>query len=298
MSRVGITGASGSIGRALSASLAAGGHEVVPFRRGPAGTWDPEAGTIDQSVVDSLDAVVHLAGAPIGSGRWTAARKAAILDSRRLGTGLVARSVATARRAGAGPRVLVSMSGVGWYGDRGDDVLTEDSAPGSGFLAEVTREWEAATAPAADAGVRVAIARNGVVLDPAGGFLKTQLLPYRLGLGGPAGSGRQWLSWIALDDEVAVLRRLLADDALAGAVNAASPNPVPQREFARALGRVLHRPAVIPTPLPVLRLVLGPEMVAELLTVSQRAEPARLLAAGFAFAHPEIEPALRHLLGR
>jgi uncharacterized protein (TIGR01777 family) len=286
------------IGRALTDSLTADGHEVVAFRRGPGGNWDPGAGTIDQATVDSLDAVVHLAGEPIGAGRWTDARKAAIRDSRRLGTDVVARAIATARAAGAGPAVLVSMSGIGWYGDRGDDVLTEASTPGRGFLADVTREWEGATGPAADAGARVAISRNGVVLHPSGGFLKSQLLPYKLGLGGPAAGGRQWLPWIGLDDEVAVLRRLLDDESLSGAVNATSPNPVPQREFARALGRVLHRPAVIPLPVPVIRVVLGPEMVAELLTASQRAEPARLLEAGFAFAHPEIEAALRHVLGR
>jgi uncharacterized protein (TIGR01777 family) len=298
VSRVGITGAAGMIGRALSASLAADGHEVVAFRRGPEGDWDPAAGTVDQALVDSLDAVVNLAGAPIGAGRWTDARRAAIRDSRRLGTGLVARAIATARAAGAGPAVLVSMSGMNRYGDRGDDILTEASPPGTGFLADVTREWEAATEPAADAGARVAIARSGVVLHPSGGFLKTQLLPYRLGLGGPAGRGDQWLPWISLDDEVAALRRLLDDGEISGAVNVTSPNPVPQREFARALGRVLRRPAVFPTPLPVLRVVLGREMVAELLTVSLRAEPARLLELGFAFAHPEIEAALRHLLGR
>jgi uncharacterized protein len=298
VSRVGITGASGLIGRALTDSLTADGHEVVAFRRGAGGNWDPTAGTIDQAVVDSLDALVHLAGEPIGAGRWTEARKAAILDSRRLGTGLVARAIATARGAGAGPAVLVSMSGVNWYGDRGDDVLTEATTPGTGFLAEVTREWEAATAPAADAGARVVVARNGVVVHPSGGFLKTQLLPYKLGLGGPVAGGRQWLAWIGLDDEVAVLRRLLDDDSIAGAVNATSPNPVPQREFARALGRVLHRPAVIPTPVFALKAVLGSEMVAELLTVSLRAEPARLLQAGFSFAHPEIEASLRHVLGR
>jgi uncharacterized protein (TIGR01777 family) len=286
------------IGRALSESLRRDGHEVVAFRRGAGGNWDPQAGTIDRSVVDSLDAVVHLAGEPIGAGRWNPRRKQAILDSRRLGTALIAGAIATARGAGAGPGVLVSMSGIGWYGDRGDEVLTEDSGPGTGFLAEVTREWEAATAPAAEAGARVAISRNGVVLHPSGGFLKTQLLPYKLGLGGPAGGGRQWLPWIGLTDEVAVLRRLLDDDGLSGPVNAAAPNPVPQREFARTLGRVLGRPAFIPLPTLPLKAILGPEMVAELLTVSQRAEPARLLAAGFAFAHPDLEGALRHELGR
>jgi uncharacterized protein (TIGR01777 family) len=286
------------IGRALTRSLTADGHEVVPFRRGAGGTWDPVAGTIDQSVVDSLDAVVNLAGEPIGAGRWTDQRKAAILDSRRLGTGLLARAIATARGAGAGPSVLVSMSGVGWYGDRGDDVLTEASPPGAGFLAEVTREWEAATAPAADAGARVAIARNGVVVDRTAPFLKRQLLPFRLGLGGPVGGGRQWLAWVSLDDDIAAIRRLLDDDSAAGAYNVTSPNPVPQREFARALARVLHRPAVLPTPVLALKAVLGSEMIQELLLVSQRAEPARLLQAGFTFTRPRIEDALRHVLGR
>jgi uncharacterized protein (TIGR01777 family) len=298
VSRIGITGASGMIGRALTASLTADGQEVVAFRRGAGATWDPMVGTIDRSVVDSLDAVVNLAGEPIGAGRWTDARKAAILDSRRLGTGLLARAIATARGAGAGPSVLVSMSGVGWYGDRGDDVLTEASSPGDGFLAEVTREWEAATAPAADAGARVAIARNGVVVDRTAPFLKRQVLPFRLGLGGPVGGGRQWLAWVSLDDDVAAIRRLLEDDTTAGAYNVTSPNPVPQREFARALARVLHRPAVLPTPVLGLKAVLGSEMIDELLLVSQRAEPARLLEAGFAFAHPQIVDALRDVLGR
>jgi uncharacterized protein (TIGR01777 family) len=286
------------IGRALSESLRRDGHDVVAFRRGASGNWDPKAGTIDQSVVDSLDAVVHLAGEPIGPRRWTPSRKAAIRESRRVGTTVIAEAVARARRAGTGPAVLVSTSGVNWYGSRGDEVLTEASGPGSGFLAEVTHDWEAATAPAADAGARVVITRIGVVLDPLGPFLKIQVPPFRLGLGGPAGGGDQWLSWIAKDDHVALLRRLIDDDGLDGVVNATSPNPVRQRDFAKALGRVLRRPTIIPTPMLPLKLVFSGEMVEELLLSSARVEPARLLAAGFTFRYPEIEGALRHELGR
>lgn len=297
---IAITGSTGLIGEALRASLVADGHRVVRVvRRTATGadeiTWDPAGGHLDPSDLVGLDAVVHLAGEGIAEKRWTDAQKDRILTSRTAGTGLVARALAD---AGAdGPKVLVSGSAIGWYGDRGDEVLTEDSAPGTGFLADVCRRWEAAADPARDAGVRVAHARTGIVLDPDGGVLAKQLPLFRLGLGGRIGSGRQYMSWIAIEDEVAALRFLLEHD-VEGAVNLTAPSPVTNREFTEALGGALHRPAVVPVPGFGPKVLFGGELVDELLLASQRVQPARLVDAGFTFAQPELRPALDALLAR
>lgn len=297
---IAITGSTGLIGEALRASLVADGHRVVRVvRRTATGadeiTWDPAGGHLDPSDLVGLDAVVHLAGEGIAEKRWTDAQKDRILTSRTAGTGLVARALADA--VAEGPKVLVSGSAIGWYGDRGDEVLTEDSAPGTGFLADVCRRWEAAADPARDAGVRVAHARTGIVLDPDGGVLAKQLPLFRLGLGGRIGSGRQYMSWIAIEDEVAALRFLLEHD-VEGAVNLTAPSPVTNREFTEALGGALHRPAVVPVPGFGPKVLFGGELVDELLLASQRVQPARLVDAGFTFAQPELRPALDALLAR
>jgi len=295
--RILVSGGSGFIGTAVCERLRRGGHEVVTLsRRAGAGAirWQPEAGELDPAGVDGFDGVVHLAGENIGAARWSAARRRLILDSRRHGTRLLAATLAKATRK---PAVLVSASGVNYYGDRGDEILTEDSPTGSGFLPEVCRQWEAATEPASDAGIRVCRLRIGMVLAPDGGGLVRMLLPFRLGLGGPLGSGRQWMSWITRDDLAAVIERALADQAFAGPVNAVSPGAVTNREFSTVLGRVLRRPAVLPAPAFALRLALG-ALADELLLASVRVAPARLAAAGFAFADSALEPALRRLLAR
>jgi uncharacterized protein len=293
-----VTGSHGLIGGELVADLRAGGHTVTPLVRRAANpgeaSWDPGAGTIDAGALEGHDAAVHLAGVGIGDARWRPAHKQAILQSRVQGTSLLARTLASLSRP---PGVLASGSAVGYYGDRGDEELTERSGPGTGFLAEVVQQWEAAAAPAADAGIRVAYLRSGVVMSAKGGGLKKQLLPFKMGIGGRLGSGRQYFSWIAMADHVAATRHVLATDELRGPVNVVAM-PVTNAEFTRALGRVLRRPTVMPVPTPALNLLFGREMVAEMMLVSQRAVPAALGASGFRFRYPEIEPALRHELGR
>jgi len=295
--RVVLSGSGGLIGGALAPALSGAGHEVVRLVRSEArpgaARWDPAAGVLDERDLHGADAVVHLAGAGIGDRRWTAARRTEILDSRVRGTELLARTVAGMRRP---PAVLVSASAVGWYGDRGDEVLTEDSSGGTGFLASVCRAWEGATAPAEEAGVRVVHLRSGVVLARHGGALARQLPLFRAGLGGRLGSGRQWLSWITLEDEVAVVVRVLGDATLVGPVNACSPSPVTNAQFTRTLARVLHRPAIARVPRIALRAFLGGELADELVLASQRAVPARLLAAGFSFGLDALEGALASVL--
>lgn len=298
--RVLLTGSSGLIGSALTRSLEADGHHVTRLVRRPPGgpsevRWDPAAGSIDAARLEGHDAAVNLAGAGIGDRRWTAKHKAAIRDSRVQGTGLLARTLATLERP---PAVLASGSAVGFYGNRGDEELTEESRPGTGFLAEVVREWEAATTPARAAGIRVATIRSGVVLSADGGALKRQLLPFRLGVGGRLGSGRQWLAWISLDDEVGAIRHVLTHDDLAGPVNATAPGPVTNAEFTRQLGRAVRRPTVLPTPTIALWALLGRELVADMLFASQRALPAALTASGYSFRHPAVDAALADILGR
>ena len=297
---VAIGGASGMIGSQLADFLTTGGHRVRRLvRRAPAAAdevrWDPARAEIDVAGLQGVDALVNLAGENIGQ-RWTPQVKHDVLASRERGTEVLARTAAALEPR---PRVFIGASAVGYYGGVTDDdtELTEEAAPGADFLARVCEAWEQASLPAAEAGVRVATPRFGVVLSAREGALARQLMPYRLGGGGPVGSGSQWLSWISPDDLIGVLNLLLYDDALAGPVNAVSPEPVRNREFARALGRALHRPAVLLLPRPVVRGVFG-EMGDVMLLRGQRVVPARLQASGFTWWYPEIEAALRFELGR
>jgi uncharacterized protein len=294
MSRIAITGSTGLIGEALAASLVGDGHRIVRLVRDAtqAGAddvvWDPQRGTIDAARLEGVDAVVHLAGEPIGAARWTPATKQAILESRVKGTELIARTVAGLAQP---PSVLVSSSAVGVYGDRGEEELTEDSAHGDDFLAEVCSAWEAAAAPARAAGIRVVHPRTGVVIAKDGPLIDKVELPFRLGVGGRVGSGRQYVPWISLRDEVAALRFLI-DTTLEGPVNLVGPVPATNAELTVALGTVLRRPTLLPIPALAIRLLYG-EMGETLATVSQRVLPARLLAAGFTFEHTTILAALR-----
>ncbi|WP_460365505.1 TIGR01777 family oxidoreductase [Actinocorallia lasiicapitis] len=290
-----VSGASGLIGRALTASLAAGGWDVVRLvRREPAGPdearWDP-AGSVADGALDGADAVIHLAGAGIGDRLWTKARKKEILDSRVNGTQTLARAIAGLD--GTRP-VFVSGSAVGFYGDTGASETSEDAPAGEGFLADVVERWEAATAPAADAGVRTVLARTGIVLSADGGMLGRLRPLFGLGLGARLGDGRQWMSWITLDDEIRALRFLLDSD-LSGPVNLTAPNPVTNAEFTRSLAAALHRPAPFVVPAPLMRLALR-DFAAEVPLVSQRALPTRLTAAGFTFTQPTLGPALHAVL--
>jgi uncharacterized protein (TIGR01777 family) len=294
---VAITGASGLVGSALAERLEIGGHRVRRFVRngsGEAGSivWNPEEGTIDRDAIEGVEGVVHLAGENIAAGRWTAGRKRRIRESRVKGTTLLSETLAALDRR---PRVLVAASAIGFYGDRGDERLTEESARGEGFLPDVAVAWEEAAEPAASAGIRVVNLRIGVALSATGGALAKMLRPFRMGLGGPIGDGSQYMSWIALDDLVKIIEFALVDDALSGAVNAVAPTPVTNAEFGRTLGRVLGRPAVLPTPKLALRLAMG-EMANELLLSSTRVLPHRLQDAGFTFTHPTLESALRSQL--
>lgn len=295
--RVAVTGASGLIGSALVARLAREGVAVRRLvRRAPRddeAAWDPDADRIDAGALDGVDAVVHLAGENIAQ-RWNAEVKRRLRDSRVRGTTLLARAVA-ARASSV--RTLLSASAVGIYGDRGDEPLDETSAPGGDFLSHLAVEWERSADAARDAGVRVAHPRTGIVLAAHGGALERMLPPFRLGVGGPLGDGRQWTSWIALADMVEALVHALRDVTLAGPFNCTAPAPVRNAELAATLGRVLHRPALLPTPTFALNLLFGREMVEATLLASQRALPRRLEQAGFRFAHPTLEGALRHELG-
>jgi uncharacterized protein (TIGR01777 family) len=298
-----VSGSTGLIGSALVPFLTAGGHAVVALARtgarraashpAQAVEWNPDAGIINRAALEGFDAVVHLAGENI-AGRWTAAKKERIRASRTGPTRLISEALAQLTRP---PKVLVCASAVGIYGDRGDEILVEASAPGSGFLAEVGREWEAAAEPARVAGIRVVHLRFGIVLSPRGGALARMLPAFRLGLGGRVGSGRQFWSWIALDDAVGAIHHTLFTDSLSGPVNAVAPQAVTNGEFTRTLARVLGRPALLPAPACALRLALG-EMAEAALLASTRAEPRRLAETGYAFRFPQLEPALRHLLGR
>lgn len=295
--RVLISGATGLIGSALVDGLQAAGHTPVRLVRGaPTGTdirWDPSAGALPGGALDGVGAVVNLAGAGIGDKRWTDAYQREILDSRVRTTGALATAIADA--GVDGPKVFLSGSAIGVYGNRGDEVLTERSAPGGGFLADVCRQWEAAAVPASRGGARVAMLRTALVLSAKGGALRKQLPLFRLGLGGKLG-GDQWWSWIAIDDHVAATISLLTSDT-EGPVNVASPHPVTNAEFTRTLGKVLRRPTVVPIPSFGPKLVLGRKLAQSLLFDGQRVEPAVLAELGFAWAHPTLEPALRAVLG-
>ncbi|MBT5757805.1 MAG: TIGR01777 family protein [Acidimicrobiaceae bacterium] len=295
---IAITGASGLIGTALSASLTSQGHRPIALvrRAAKAGAdeiqWDPAGGTIDAASLEGIDAVVHLAGAGIGDKRWTDDRKKVIRDSRTEGTSVLATALAG---LSAKPSVFVSGSGIGYYGSQGDSVLTEADPAGTGFLADVCVEWEAATAPASDAGIRTALARTSVVMSDQGGTLKKQLLLFKLGLGGRFGPGTQWLSWISLTDEVRALEFMITND-IAGPVNLCAPNPVTNLEFTKALGSVLKRPTLVPVPLFGPKLLFGSELVEQLILASQKGMPSVLTNAGFTFEDPELEPTLHRLL--
>jgi hypothetical protein len=295
--KVVVTGASGLIGTALVRALQTRGDEVTRLvRRSPAtgeARWDPDAGQIETAALEGQDAVVHLAGEGIGDHRWTDEHKRAVLDSRVKGTTLLAETLAGLTEK---PAVLASGSAIGYYGLRGDEVLTEDSGPGTGFLAEACVQWEASTAPAEAAGIRVAHLRTGLVMSPDGGALKQMLLPFKLGLGGRIGSGKQWWSWISIDDEVGAILHLLDRGTAGGPVNLTAPNPVTNIEFTRTLNGVLRRPTLLPTPTFALKAMFGGEAVEQMFLGGQRVMPARLQADGYAFRHPELEGALRQLL--
>lgn len=295
---VAITGGTGLIGRALTGLLRTGGHTVRWITRDPRADrgdigWNPSAGTLEPEALVGVDAVVHLAGANVGE-RWTTEHKRAIVDSRIQGTRTLVRALSAMRIP---PSVLVSGSAVGYYGDTGSMMLDETSPQGTGFLADLSREWEGETAPAEQAGIRVAIARTGVVLSPAGGALAKMLPAFQFGLGGPLGSGRQWMSWISLDDEVAALYFLLMNAGCKGPFNLTAPDPVTNAAFGHTLGNVLNRPAFLPVPAFALTALFG-EMAGATILGGQRVLPTRLQQAGFRFRHPELESALRFELGR
>ncbi|HJU57022.1 MAG TPA: TIGR01777 family oxidoreductase [Pyrinomonadaceae bacterium] len=292
-----VTGASGLVGHRLVPSLESKGHEVLRLvRNAPADSrevrWDPAKGTIDAAALEGVDAAVHLAGENLAEGRWTEEKKRRIRESRVKGTRLISETLAGLARK---PEVLVSASAVGFYGNRGREVLTEQSATGDDFLADVCREWEEATAAAEHAGVRVVRLRFGVILSGEGGALKKMLFPFRMGVGGRLGSGEQYMSWVTLDDAVGAIEHALENRTLRGPVNVVAPQPVTNREFTKAMGSALSRPTIFPVPAFALRLLFG-EMADATLLSSQRAEPARLKESGFVFKHPEIKSALKHVL--
>lgn len=295
---IAVTGSSGLVGAALVSFLTADGHPVIRLvRKPPSGDevqWDPTEGVRDLSRLEGVDAVIHLAGENIAAGRWTPRRKGEIHRSRVEGTRELCESLTRLSRR---PEALVSASAVGFYGDRGDEILAEDSAPGRDFLARICQEWEAATEPASRAGIRVVHLRFGMILSAAGGALRRMLLPFKLGAGGRMGRGTQYVSWIAIDDAIGAIHHAVRTVSLHGPVNAVSPAPVANAEFARVLARVLSRPAIFPTPVFAMRLAFG-EMADALLLASQRVVPSRLQASGYRFRYPELAGALRHLLGR
>jgi len=294
-----MTGSTGLVGTALVSLLEKEGHRVSPLVRGKprAGTseieWHPDQNSVtNRDALEGHDAAIHLAGESIADGRWTPEKKRRVRDSRVKGTGLLAATLSQLERP---PRVLASASAIGYYGNRGDEVLDEASAPGNGFLADVCREWEAATAPAEEAGIRVAHLRFGIVLSEHGGALAKLLTPFKLGAGGKLGSGKQWMSWVAIDDAVAAIYKVVGADDMKKAVNIVAPNAVTNAEFTETLGRVLERPTVFSVPAFAARLAFG-EMADEALLASQRVMPAGLKQHGFEFQCPQLEGALRRLL--
>ena len=293
--RVFVSGSSGLVGRAIVSALKLAGHRTVPLRRAPASNdpglpvWELFRDKTWESDVGAVDAVIHLAGENLASHRWTPAVKRRLRDSRTVATEQLARRIASLTTR---PKVLISASAVGYYGNRGDELLAEDSLRGDGFLSELCRDWEAACGPARDAGIRVVNLRFGMVLDREGGALSKQMPIFKLGLGGRLGSGRQWTSWVSLDDLTAAVMLVLTNSSMSGPVNVVSPNPVTNRDFTRALGRVLRRPAFWVIPPFVLRAALG-EMADEMLLSSARVLPKRLTDNGFRFRYAELEPALR-----
>jgi len=296
--KVAITGSSGLLGSALVASLRGDGHTALRLvRREPSGAdevrWDPAAGTIDAAALEGVDAVVNLAGAGIGDERWTDERKRVILDSRVDSTTVLCEALAGLERP---PQVLLSASGIDYYGDTGDAVITEESPPGSGFLTDVCLRWEGATAAAQAAGIRTVLLRTGIVQSAHGGALKRSLPPFKLGIGGRFGSGDQWWSWISIDDHVRAMRHLIDGD-VSGPANLTAPNPVTNQQYTKALGRELGRPTLLPIPMLGPRTLLGKELADTLLLASHRVVPAVLEASGFEFRHPTIESCLAAVLG-
>jgi uncharacterized protein len=293
--RVLVSGVSGPIGAALLPSLKSRGFQVTRLVRGqPSGedqiSWDPAKPPAPESI-SGFNAVIHLAGESV-VGRWTSGKKTKIRDSRVLGTRNLAQSLAQAKDR---PRALISASAVGYYGDRGEELLREESPSGSGFLAEVCREWEAATQPASEAGIRTVQIRIGVVLSPSGGALQKMLPPFRMGVGGNIGSGRQWMSWIHIQDLVGAVHHILKTDLLQGPVNMVAPKPVTNAEFTKTLGSVLSRPTVFPVPALIAKLAFG-QMAEEVLLGSQRVEPAKLIASGYPFQYSDLRKALEAVL--
>jgi uncharacterized protein len=294
--RIAITGASGMVGQKLFTVLGESGHQIVRISRSERSgevTWDPAEGKLDPSSLAGVDAVVHLAGENIAEGRWTEAKKARIRGSRVAGTRLVSETLAG---MSDGPRTLVSASAIGYYGDRGAEPCSETSAPGTGFLPDVCTAWEAATAPAEAAGIRVVKLRIGVVLSPRGGALAKMLLPFRLGVGGVIGNGRQYVSWVALDELTRIIEFAIHQANLSGPVNAVAPQSVTNHEYTKTLGKVLGRPTIFPMPAFAARLAFG-EMADALLLANTRVVPDRLNEAGYSFRHAELEPTLRQMLG-
>jgi len=293
-----VSGSHGLVGKALIRTLTSEGHEVIRLvRRGrsvgsPEIEWHPNQGLIDAEHLEGFDAVVHLAGESIASGRWTAEKKQKIRDSRVKGTELLSRSLARLSRP---PATFVCASAIGYYGDRGDEVLTEQSTRGNGFLAEVCVEWENATASVAEKGIRIVNTRFGIILAADGGALAKMLPPFRMGIGGRIGSGKQWMSWIALDDVVGGIRFGLVTETVGGPVNFVAPGPVTNSEFTKTLGRILSRPTFFPIPAFGVRLAFG-EMADALLLSSQRVQPQQLLDSGYSFKFRQVEDALRHAL--
>lgn len=295
-----VSGSHGLVGTALVHSLTGDGHEVIRLVRGehalgaPEVGWQPQQGRIDVEHLEGIHAVVHLAGENIASGRWSAEKKKAIRESRVKGTALLSDALARLSRP---PSVFLSASAIGYYGDRGEELLTEESAPGSDFLSNVCVEWEQATRPAVEKGIRTIYTRFGIILDPNEGALGKMLPPFRMGVGGKVGDGKQWMSWIALDDVVNGLKFLLEDESINGPVNFVAPEPVRNAEFTKTLGRVLKRPTFFPVPAFGARLAFG-EMADALLLSSQRVEPSVLGDKGYKCRWPTLEPALRHLIHR
>jgi uncharacterized protein (TIGR01777 family) len=293
-----ISGASGLIGTQLVAKLSSSGHEVVRLvRRSPKSgeiQWNPKSGTLDAAALEGADAVIHLSGAGIGDKRWSDGYRKEILDSRTATTALLAKTMASLSRK---PSVFLSGSAIGIYGARNDEQLTEVSTHGTGFLAEVCEQWEAAAKPAVDAGIRTVYLRTGIVLSPKGGALKKLLPLFKLGVGGKFGNGKQWQSWISIDDEIGAIEHLLTAN-VSGAVNLTAPNPVTNAEFTKVLASVLKRPAIVPVPTFAPKILLGGELADALLFTGQRVIPAALNASGYMFKHTTLESAFRSLLSK
>jgi hypothetical protein len=292
-----VSGSHGLVGKALVRSLTSDGHEVMRLVRGKKASgsevdWQPDQGRIEVEQLEGINAVVHLAGESIASGRWTTEKKKAIRDSRVKGTALLSDALTRLSRP---PAVFLSASAIGYYGNRGDELLTEKSAPGNDFLSSVCKEWEAATGPAAEKGIRTVCTRFGIILDPDEGALAKMLPPFRMGVGGRVGDGKQWMSWIALDDVVNGLKFLIDDESIQGPVNFVAPEPVTNAEFTKTLGRVLGRPTFFPIPAFGVRIAFG-EMADALLLSSQRVQPGVLREKGYKFSWSTLEPTLRHLI--